>query len=52
MITPEAQTIIDDLKKQLQAKEAENAELKKQIAEAKERAEDEGQEELFEGIFD
>lgn len=52
MMTPEIQKIIDDLKAQLKAKEDENAELKRQIAEAKEAAEEAGEDALFEGIFD
>ena len=52
MITPEAQTIIDQLKKEKETLENEIKTLKAQIEEAKQAAEDAGNDSLFEGIFD
>lgn len=51
MITPEAQTIIDQLKKEKELLENENKTLKAQIEEAKSAAADAGDEDIFEGIF-
>lgn len=52
MITPEAQKQIDELNQKIKTLEAENNDLKAQIAKAKEIAEDTDNDELFEGIFD
>lgn len=52
MITPEAQAIIDQLKKEKETLENENKTLKAQIEEAKTAAADAGEDTLFEGIFD
>lgn len=51
MITPEAQAIIDQLKKEKELLENENKTLKAQIEEAKSAAADAGDEDIFEGIF-
>lgn len=51
MITPEAQAIIDQLKKEKETLENENKTLKAQIEEAKSAAADAGDEDIFEGIF-
>jgi hypothetical protein len=51
MITPEAQAIIDQLKKEKETLENEIKTLKAQIEEAKTVAEDAGNDDLFEGIF-
>lgn len=51
MITPEAQTIIDQLKKEKETLENEIKTLKAQIEEAKTAAADAGSDDLFEGIF-
>lgn len=51
MITPEAQAIIDQLKKEKETLENEIKTLKAQIEEAKSAAADAGDEDIFEGIF-
>ena len=51
MITPEAQAIIDQLKKEKELLENENKTLKAQIEEAKTAAQDAGDGDIFEGIF-
>lgn len=51
MMTPEIQKQLDDLNRRIKELESENAELKHQIETAQQKADEAGESDLFEGIF-